>query len=70
MMQLPKNTRRMLFGNAATGLGGAGVAWMLHASNKCQAAQTSANTPRFRSKAKRIIHIFLPGGVFQCLDEH
>ncbi len=58
-------TRRLFFDNAATGLGGAALAWMLQRGDIARAERSATPAPHFPAKAKRVIHIFSPGGVSQ-----
>lgn len=66
-MTNPQNTitRRLFFDNAATGLGGAALAWMLQRADQARAGSQSTAAPHFPPKAQRVIHIFSPGGVSQ-----
>ncbi|WP_020474833.1 DUF1501 domain-containing protein [Zavarzinella formosa] len=53
--------RRRFLSDSATGLGGIALAWML---NQERAAGAEAKPkPHFPAKAKRVIHVFSPGGV-------
>ena len=52
--------RRRFLGQTATGLGAAAFAWLL---NRDQAQAAVARGPHFPPRAKRVIHIFSPGGV-------
>ncbi len=55
-------TRRDILGHSALGLGGIALAWLLH--RDAPAAEGAALPgPHFPPKAKRIVHIFAPGGV-------
>jgi hypothetical protein len=55
-------TRRDLLGHSALGLGGIALAWLLH--REAPAAEGVALPgPHFPPKAKRVVHIFAPGGV-------
>ena len=47
--------RRRFLGDAGTGLGAVALAWLL--------ARDGAAAPHFAAKAKRVIHVFSPGGV-------
>ncbi|MBC8354076.1 MAG: DUF1501 domain-containing protein [Planctomycetes bacterium] len=58
-------TRRLFFDNAATGLGGAALAWMLQNGDTARAEQPATTPPHLPAKARRVIHIFSPGGVSQ-----
>ena len=53
--------RRRFFADSATGLGAVALAWML---NEERAAGAGLK-PHFAAKAKRVIHVFSPGGVSQ-----
>jgi len=65
MTQHDTITRRLFFDNSAAGLGGAALAWMLHNGTVAGAARPAASAPHFPPKARRVIHIFSPGGVSQ-----
>jgi len=47
--------RRRFLGDTGTGLGAVALAWLL--------ARDGAAAPHFAAKAKRVIHVFSPGGV-------
>lgn len=53
--------RRNFLTNTGTGLGAIAFAWLL-GNGRAQAAGT-AHAPHFPAKAKRVIHIFSPGGM-------
>lgn len=65
MTHLDTITRRQFFENSAVGLGGAALAWMLQNGNPAHAGQPVTAAPHFPPKARRVIHIFSPGGVSQ-----
>jgi hypothetical protein len=62
MSNHPSISRRSFFGNAASGLGGIALAWLLH-REACGAETSSTHAPHFPAKAKRVIQIVAPGGV-------
>ncbi|HTN77568.1 MAG TPA: DUF1501 domain-containing protein [Pirellulaceae bacterium] len=53
--------RRRFFTESATGLGAIALAWLLNQEQSARAAQRPQ--PHFVPRAKRVVHIFSPGGV-------
>ncbi|MCH2126533.1 MAG: DUF1501 domain-containing protein [Pirellulaceae bacterium] len=60
--QEPVITRRSIFETAGLGLGSLALAWLLQRETQ---GMTNLPVPHFPAKAKRVIHIFSPGGVSQ-----
>ncbi len=58
----PLLSRRHFLSNAAGGLGGVALAWLM-ARDNARAASASAKAPMFPAKAKRVVQIFCCGGV-------
>jgi hypothetical protein len=56
-------SRRRFLSDAATGLSGIALAWLLQKSGHAADFKNHQPRPHFTPKAKRIIHIFTPGGV-------
>lgn len=65
MTQQDTITRRLFFDNAASGIGGAALAWMLQAGDTARADQATSSALRIPPKARRVVHVFSPGGVSQ-----
>ena len=59
-MDSRKQTRRYFFGRAASGLGIAALANLLHADD-----EPARDLPHFAPKAKRVIYLFQSGGPSQ-----
>src|SRR5687767_497745 len=63
---VPALSRRHFLWNAAGGMGGLALAWMLSRDARAQAAPAapaSATAPHFAPRAKRVVQIFCMGGV-------
>lgn len=54
-------SRRQWLHNSASGIGGIALAWLSHQEQAAAAGHVPQ--PHFPAKAKRVIHIFSPGGV-------
>lgn len=65
MTQQETITRRLFFDHAATVVGGAALAWMLCRGDAARAAGPATAAPHFPPRARRVIHVFSPGGVSQ-----
>ena len=59
---ISRHSRRHFFGDTALGTGAVALSWLLQ--RDAQAEQRTA-LPHVEPKAKRLIHIFSPGGVSQ-----
>ncbi len=59
----PLLSRRHFLSNAAGGLGGVALAWLMARENAKAAPASSAKQPHFAPKAKRVVQIFCCGGV-------
>jgi hypothetical protein len=60
----PLLSRRHFLWNAAGGLGGIALAWMLHRDARAAERNTGAGTlPHFPPRARRVVQIFCAGGV-------
>ena len=59
----PVTRLRDFFGHTATGLGGVALAWLLHREGRGRRPCRIPPGPHFPPKAKRVLHIFCPGGV-------
>jgi len=57
--------RRLFLDQAASGLGGVALAWMLQSQHATSAESRETAAPHFAPKARRVIHVFSPGGVSQ-----
>ena len=58
---LPRFSRRQWLHNSASGIGGIALEWLSHQEQATAAGHVPQ--PHFPAKAKRVIHIFSPGGV-------
>ncbi len=57
------SNRRQFLSDAGTGLGAIALAWLLHHEARAADAPGHKPGPHFTPKAKRVIHVFSPGGV-------
>jgi hypothetical protein len=57
--------RRQFLADAGSGLGAVALAWLLHHDGHAAEPTSSRPAPHFTPKAKRVLHIFSPGGVSQ-----